>query len=51
LKLSKDTKYAVTFIRRGTGSCQGDDKTGYLTNTVQLIPADKLNQECTVVVT
>jgi len=52
--------YAVTYIRRGTGSCddtKGGHKTvggvtfdQHLTNTVQLIPADKIGQACDTVI-
>ena len=77
--------YAVTFIRRGLGTCEGDGKSGldklfldwtednnlltlfppirgiadsvgemaaeeYLTNTVQLIPSDRVNAYCDVVI-
>ncbi len=49
----KPGKYAVVFVREGLSSCDGEtnDKKGdeYLTNTVQLIPADKISSYCNTV--
>ncbi len=46
----KPGKYAVVFVRRGLSACEAEsnDKKGdeYLTNTVQLIPADKVSAYC-----
>lgn len=43
-------KYAVVFARRGMGSCQAEEEGAilhrFVTNTVQIVPVDKLTQVC-----
>lgn len=46
----KPGKYAIAFVRRGLSACDGKTKNtkteGYLTNSIQLIPADKISSYC-----
>ncbi len=47
----KSGVYAVVFVRKGVGSCAGASENGEstLTNTVQLIPSEKVVDYCDVV--
>lgn len=48
--LPKDQTYAVVFMRRGMGTCEDskikEGEPAALTNTVQVIPAEKIAQYC-----